>query len=206
MLFNALIDLGWVFWTVDIRLNVSLLAVLTGWLTFPSAMLAQHKGMMPVSTGMVPEWVWPLCFGAVITATSAFCVSMSLRLRELEKSMREAQTQIKPFWAYAQSVIAADLHHDDEPVTDALIEKLLALTITPEERVVLDGRLMSRYLDKSGKYSEDERESAKLMVGIMKKVVIENAGIKKRMITVAMTLLVGVHSLVAAYMRYLKWG
>ena len=57
MFIYAIVDLCWVFWTVDIQPHASLWAVLAGWLTFPSAMMAQQQGVPQESPGTVAALV-----------------------------------------------------------------------------------------------------------------------------------------------------
>lgn len=95
------------------------------------------------------------------------------RLAILEGQMAIVTTQVSPLWAAVQAKISRDLTHPSTQFAemDELLSKLGKLTITPEGRQRLDLLLAERILNTDPEITHEERESAKLMQGVMAKVV-----------------------------------
>lgn len=96
---------------------------------------------------------------------------------KVDQQMAVLLTQVSPLWAAVQSKIAKDLTHPSIQFQemDELLRRLEALTITDDERERLHDLLRERSTSQDPEVSEDERASAKLMIGIMEKVVAEAA-------------------------------
>lgn len=93
----------------------------------------------------------------------------------VDRQMAVLLTQVSPLWAALQTKVAKDLTHPSEQFheMDELLRRLEALTITDVERERLRVLLLERSTSQDPEVSEEERESAKLMIGIMKKVLDE---------------------------------
>lgn len=99
------------------------------------------------------------------------------RIELLERTIVEVTTQVKPLWAAVQAKIARDLTHPSPQFQemDDLLKKLNLLDITDEERVRLGVLLDERIVSTDPEVSEDEKDSARLMKGVMEKVIGEAA-------------------------------
>lgn len=87
------------------------------------------------------------------------------QLAEMEKKIVELQTQVTPFWGAIQKQVADALHHphpEAAPV-DELLEKLEALTITPDERSDLKN-LLQGVVDDPDSPEEDRHRAAILLL------------------------------------------
>ena len=139
----------------------------------------------------MPTWVWQILFGAGVTGTIAFFVSIHSRLRQLELDVNTQGTKISPIWAQVQAKLTDDLHHDDpkfkEP--DALIDKLVNLTITTAERKRLKVLLGARVVDPD--VTEMESKKAKALIAVMDLVLIEAESIGDKLVNTVLSLLVG---------------
>jgi hypothetical protein len=96
---------------------------------------------------------------------------------KVDTQMAVLLTQVSPLWAAVQSKIAKDLTHPHKQFKemDGLLEKLEALSITDEERVRLRDLLKERATSQDAEVNDEERASAKLMIGVMEKVLSEAA-------------------------------
>ncbi len=94
---------------------------------------------------------------------------------EMELKIAVLGTQMMPLWSAVQSQIAKDLTHPHPQfrVMDSLLRKLESLTITHDERRQLSVLLDERIVSTDPAVSDAERESAKLMKGVMAKVLVE---------------------------------
>jgi len=97
------------------------------------------------------------------------------RIRVLEQQIIIMQTQVSPLWASVQARISSDLHHPDPQFheMDLLLEKLDNLTINANERARLIILLGERAISTDPLVTQKQRDSASIMVIIMKKVVAE---------------------------------
>ena len=102
-------------------------------------------------------------------------IALFARVRNLEIAIAEAKIQIGPLWAQVQSKVAQTLHHDDVRYAemDKLLEDLIALRISPSNRIRLEMLLNERSVDAT--VSEEERKSAKLMIAVMDKAMSESS-------------------------------
>jgi len=121
-------------------------------------------------------------FGAVVSMYLEARKSRTDELKELEQAIVAINsrldilsTQVSPLWARVQSEIAGELHHPHPRYAemDTLLEKLEALLITEDERVRLKELLVQRSLDMHEDITDSQRASAKLMIGVMDKVLKE---------------------------------
>ena len=115
-------------------------------------------------------------FSVCLAAILAFVVRLNGRLNEFDKVITRLDTQVSPLWAQVQARISSDLHHPHPRYfeMDILLEKLEALTITNDERERLKVLLRERSVDMHEDISESQRQSAKIMSGVMDKVVLES--------------------------------
>jgi len=99
------------------------------------------------------------------------------RLGDLDRQLAVVSTQVSPLWAAVQSKIAKDLTHPHPQFKqmDALLRKLEAMTITPDERTLLGELLEERIVSDDPAVNEDERDSATIMKIVMKKAEKELA-------------------------------
>lgn len=100
------------------------------------------------------------------------------RIGALESRVEMLNMQLSPFWAAVQTKIAADLTHPSPQFAemDSLLRSLQNLTIGSAERDRLEVLLHQRAVTDDPEVSEDEKKSARLMIGVMEKVVIEALG------------------------------
>jgi len=114
-------------------------------------------------------------FSVILAAILAFIVRLNGRIDALTVSTAKLETQISPFWASVQLQISKDLHHPNPRYheMDDLLEKLEALTISPEERERLKALLVERSSDTHEDISEDQRKKASLMIPLMDMVTEE---------------------------------
>jgi hypothetical protein len=114
-------------------------------------------------------------FSVILAAILAFIVRLNGRIDALAVSTAKLETQISPFWASVQLQISKDLHHPNPRYheMDDLLEKLEALTISPEERERLKALLVERSSDTHEDISEDQRKKASLMIPLMDMVTEE---------------------------------
>jgi fumarate reductase subunit D len=86
---------------------------------------------------------------------------------ETQKRLTILEVQMSPFWATLQTKLADALHHPhpESKEKDALLEKLEALTISPEERIRLNALLINTSSDTS--VSTEERTRAKMLLLVM---------------------------------------
>jgi len=115
--------------------------------------------------------------GIVVVAFVALMGSIAAlyrRIRSLEITVAETKVQVSPLWAQVQNKIAQELHHDDPRYAemDRLLEDLIALRISSENRVQLKKLLQERAADPS--VTPEEQKSAKLMIAVMEKVITES--------------------------------
>lgn len=98
------------------------------------------------------------------------------QIDKLTADMALMQKEFSPFWAVVQSKIAADLTHPSPQFAemDKLLKKLEALDITDAERNRLNQLLSDRIQTNDPEVSEAEKKSAKIMIEVMEKVIIEN--------------------------------
>jgi len=118
-------------------------------------------------------------FSIVLTAILAYLVRQSAHMQDMRDEITILKTQVSPLWAQVQSRIAADLHHPHPRYfeMDKLLEKLEALTITPEERSRLEVLLVQRSTDMHEDITDIQRKEAKLMSQVMHIVVLEAKGL-----------------------------
>jgi hypothetical protein len=112
---------------------------------------------------------------AAVAALLGYCVRLNKKMSDNAIAIATLQAQVQPLWMQVQARIASDLHHDD-PIfheTDGLIEKLQALTITPQERDRLKVLLTERSHDMHIDISREERQKARVLIEVMDLVVIE---------------------------------
>src|ERR1700691_4149119 len=114
-------------------------------------------------------------FSVILAAILAFIVRLNGRIDALTVSTAKLETQISPFWASVQLQISKDLHHPNPRYheMDDLLEKLEALTISPEERERLKALLVERSSDTHEDISEAQRKKASLMIPLMDMVTEE---------------------------------
>lgn len=114
-------------------------------------------------------------FGAGFTAIFAYLRTLNADIVSIKVAMSKLDTQVSPLWAKVQAQISADLHHPHPQYKemDDLLEKLEAITITSEERARLEVLLVQRSHDMSPMISNSQRESAVIMIQVMKKVLRE---------------------------------
>jgi hypothetical protein len=100
------------------------------------------------------------------------------RISALESRVEMLNMQLSPFWAAVQTKIAADLTHPSVQFQemDALLRSLQNLTIGSAERDRLEVLLHQRAVTDDPEVSEDEKKSARLMIGVMEKVISEARG------------------------------
>lgn len=96
-------------------------------------------------------------------------------VHEMRRDIVELQTKITPFWGVVQAKIIKDLTHPSPQFheMDSLMRELNDMTITAEGRDRLDHLLDLRIVSNDPEVSTAEKESAKLMKGVMKKVLEE---------------------------------
>jgi len=99
------------------------------------------------------------------------------RLTSVESELANVQTKLDPLWKVVQSSIAKDLTHPSPQFkrADELLRKLLALTITDQERIELRKVLTERSFSKDAEVKDTERLKAKVMLDVMDLVLIEAA-------------------------------
>lgn len=87
----------------------------------------------------------------------------------------QIKTDVNPLWGAIQIRIGEDLYQPTERFQQmaGLLKKLESLTISDGERVVLKRLLEERSVDMSPEVSQSQRDSAKLMAGVMTKVLEE---------------------------------
>lgn len=147
----------------------------------------------------MPDWVWPTMFSAFVAGVGGLYVKISDRLRSIESRMDVVDTKVRPMWAQVEAKLVGDLHHAHAPEMDRLLERLLALTITEPERLRLHQMLIERSTDLAT--PQDERESAILMINVMKKVRLEAASIAENIVNTAIVSLFAVSSSLAQLVR-----
>lgn len=91
-----------------------------------------------------------------------------------DKAITQLQVQISPFWAGIQVKLADSLHHPGagHEELDALLEKLLALTLAPADT----RRLTERLTVIKDRGPTDEAEKADTLLRVMPMVLREAAG------------------------------
>lgn len=124
----------------------------------------------------MPEWFWPSVFTLVISAAYAGYRGMKTDIAKLQADLRVAETKIEPYWARVQRQLAEELHSPHTPEIDMLMGELTAGKITPPRRVRLEELFLA--VSHNPKESQARRESAEIMIRIMRKVLIEAAAIK----------------------------
>ena len=99
------------------------------------------------------------------------------RLDAVEHMVTELQTKVSPLWAAVQSRIITDLTHPHPQFAemDDLLTKLDALELTAKESARLNVLLEKRITSNDPAVSDEEKESAKLMRGVMAKAISERA-------------------------------
>jgi hypothetical protein len=118
-------------------------------------------------------------------------LNISRRINSLEISFATVDTKVSPLWAQVQSKVAQELHHDDPKYAemDGLLEDLIALRITSSDRVHLKALLLQRADDPE--VSLEEQKSARLMIAVMEKVLIEASTITDKLANVAIAFMLG---------------
>lgn len=128
--------------------------------------------------------IWPIINSAVMLTLATFVsaylkrtASTDERLGKIEAQLAALGVQVSPLWAAVQSKMVKDLTHPSPQFQemDELLRQLEALTINDVDRDRLEVLLTERMTSTDPEVSDDERESAKLMVGVMKKVLVEAA-------------------------------
>jgi hypothetical protein len=119
-----------------------------------------------------------LAQGLIIAAFTVMLTgigALAIFLNNLSNDVRELKVQMSPFWASVERIVSKDLHHPNARYAemDALLERLEALTITPEERERLKVLLVERSEDQHQDITEDQRKKASLMVPLMELVLEE---------------------------------
>jgi hypothetical protein len=114
-----------------------------------------------------------IIFGAMLTAILAICGYVLITITKHGERLGIVETQVSPLWARVQSQISSDLHHPDKQYSemDDLLEKLDRLEITLVERERLKVLLRERATDTRA--DEMERSSARMMITVMERVLIE---------------------------------
>jgi hypothetical protein len=139
-----------------------------------------------------------LLVGLIVAALSGFTsllvmlyLNISGRLRLMEIGLATVNTQVSPLWAQVQSKVAQELHHDDPRYAemDGLLERLIALKITTAERARLKQLLVQRVVDPT--VGAEEQKSAKLMIAVMEKVLVEATTISDKLANVAIAFILG---------------
>jgi hypothetical protein len=119
----------------------------------------------------VQAYVFPaLC--ALAVAFLLFAASTNNRMARMEALIAK---EVKPFWKRVQTAIGRDLHHPHPRYreSDALIEQLESDTISSVGRARLEELLGALIVDIGDDVIEAQRSSARIMLLVMKKVVIE---------------------------------
>jgi|ERR1700738_2909797 len=95
----------------------------------------------------------------------------------MAKRIDEMELKVSPVWASLQSKIIKDLMHPSPQFheMDVLMHRLESLTITTDERGRLDVLLEERILSTDPEVTPEEKASARLMKGVMAKVLDEAA-------------------------------
>jgi hypothetical protein len=128
--------------------------------------------------------IWPiinsvgmLALATIVGAYLKRTASTDERLGKIEGQIAVLGVQVSPLWAAVQSKIAKDLTHPSPQFQemDELLRQLEALTIGDEDRERLEVLLVERMSSTDPEVSDDERASAKLMIGVMRKVLEEAA-------------------------------
>lgn len=128
--------------------------------------------------------IWPivnsvgmLALATIVGAYLKRASSTDERLGKIESQLAVLGVQVSPLWAAVQSKIAKDLTHPSPQFQemDELLRQLEALTITDADRTRLEVLLTERMTSTDPEVTDDERESAKLMIGVMRKVLEEAA-------------------------------
>lgn len=98
-----------------------------------------------------------------------------IKIDGLVADVRALQMQTAPFWQAMQNKLIDDLTHPDVKFAemDELLARLEALAITPEETERLVHLLHHRIDSGDPEVSEDEKESAEIMILVMGKVISE---------------------------------
>ena len=117
-------------------------------------------------------------FSVTLASVFAMFVRISNRMRDFETLVTQLDTKVSPLWARVQTVIAQDLHHPLKQFAemDKLLEELESLIISEEGRNRLKVLLIERSVDMDPIITNSQRESAKLMIHVMDKVVQESRG------------------------------
>jgi hypothetical protein len=127
--------------------------------------------MSPLAVGLIIA-------GFSVTLASVFgaFVRLSARMQAFEILISQLDTKVSPLWARVQTVIATDLHHPHVQYAemDSLLEELTNLTISPTGRERLKVLLLERSKDMDTEITQDQRDSAILMIHVMDKVVKES--------------------------------
>jgi hypothetical protein len=97
------------------------------------------------------------------------------RLTVIDSQMAMLMTQVSPLWAAVQSKIAKDLTHPSPQFEemDALLRDLEALKLSTEGKERLLVLLEERIHSVDPEVTEAEKESARLLEGVMEKVLEE---------------------------------
>lgn len=125
-----------------------------------------------VAISFLATWFWR--YRSQMDAERA---ATATRIADLEQQMAVVSTQVSPLWAAVQSKIARDLTHPHPQFKemDELLRQLEALKITDAGRVRLGLLLEQRIISTDPAITDEERESAKIMKVVMRKVVGESA-------------------------------
>jgi len=107
------------------------------------------------------------------------------RIRQLENDVKSLSDKVSPFWAAVQARISKDLHHPSPQFEemDGLLHELSLLTITDEGRERLESLLRMRAVTDDPEVSSSEKDSAKLMMVVMRKTLEESRRIESDQLT-----------------------
>ena len=97
------------------------------------------------------------------------------KIEQLTTDMALMQKQFSPFWTMVQDNIAEHLTHPSQQFRemDGLLKKLQTLDISDDERKRLIVLLRQRAVTSDLEVTEIEKESASIMLGVMRQVVTE---------------------------------
>lgn len=97
------------------------------------------------------------------------------RLSVIDSQMQMLMTQVSPLWAAVQSKIAKDLTHPSPQFAemDELLKDLESLQLTPGGKDRLLTLLEERIHSTDPEVTDAEKESARLLEGVMEKVLEE---------------------------------
>lgn len=95
------------------------------------------------------------------------------RTTRLEQELASLKTAVVPISAAFQAILIKELTHYHTPVTDRLLEKLENGTLAPTEERELSVALEERTRDMNGDIPESERDAARMLPMVIKRVRAE---------------------------------